>query len=129
MLEAVISLETFLSVEWHYCKSIAIFSPSSLTPIQPLRTGRIFSSILKIIQINLLAKHFKVSEKSSVIYHTFIRSDIICFTPGFPVKGPKLGVLSTFTHVVAPSFEVLSLSVELVSLSLYFFLASQFLFV
>jgi hypothetical protein len=37
-----------------------------------------------------------------IIYHTFVGSDRICFTPGFPVKDPKFGVLASFTHVVAP---------------------------
>jgi hypothetical protein len=63
-------------------------------PIQPLTTASIFSLILKIIQISLLAEHLKevVTEKS-FIYHTFVGSHRICFTPGFPVKGPKFGVV------------------------------------
>jgi hypothetical protein len=71
--------------------------------------------ILKIIQVSLLACHLKevVFEKSSIIHHTFVGLDRICFSPGFPVKGPKFGVLSSFTHVVAPAFEVLSLSSSL----------------
>jgi hypothetical protein len=49
-------------------------------------------------------------------------------SPGFPVKGPEFAVLCSFTRVVAPAFEVLSLSLEFVSLSVYSFLAAQFLF-
>jgi hypothetical protein len=67
-------------------------------------------------------------KRSSVISDTFVRSEGICFTPGFPVKGPKFGALSSFTHVVASAFEVLSLSSELVSLSLYFFSQQNFCF-
>jgi hypothetical protein len=65
MLEAVISLETFLFVEWHYAKLADVpgFTPSFVSctnntdihPLQHIRTAIIFSSILKIIQINLLA--------------------------------------------------------------------------
>jgi hypothetical protein len=59
--------------------------------------------------------------KSYIISDIFVGSEGIRFTPGFPVKGPKLGVLSSFTHVVAPVFEVsllTSLSSEIVWLSL-----------
>jgi hypothetical protein len=86
--------------------------------------------MLKIIQISLLRQHFKevVSEKSYIISDTFVWSERICFTPRFPVKGPKFGVLSSFTYVVAAAFEVLSLSLELVSLSLYFFSRHNFCF-
>jgi hypothetical protein len=89
MLEAVISLKTFLFVEWHYCKIIEIFFlavlPHGHTLIQHLRTSSIFSLILKIIQISLLAQHLKevVPKKSSIFYHTFVGSDRICFTSGF----------------------------------------------
>jgi hypothetical protein len=54
-------------------------------------------------------------KKSSIISDTSVGSEGICFTPGFPVKGPKFVVLSSFTHVVAPAFEVLPLYLELVS--------------
>jgi hypothetical protein len=64
MLEAVISLETFLSVEWHYAELADIpgFTPFLVSctnntdiPFQHLRSAIIFSLILKIIQISLLA--------------------------------------------------------------------------
>ena len=37
--------------------------------------------------------------KSPVTCDTFVGSGGICFSPGFPVNGPKFGVLSVFTHV------------------------------
>jgi len=37
--------------------------------------------------------------KSPVTCDTFVRSEGICFTPGFPVNGPKFAVLSVFSHV------------------------------
>jgi hypothetical protein len=66
MLEAVISLETFLFVEWCNTELADVpgFTPSFVsctnkTDIHPfqqhLRTAIIFSLILKIIQISLLA--------------------------------------------------------------------------
>jgi hypothetical protein len=55
-------------------------------------------------------------KKSSIISYTLVGSDGIRFTPEFPVKGPKFGVLSSFIHVVAPAFEVLLFASELVSL-------------
>jgi hypothetical protein len=42
---------------------------------------------------------------SSLISDTFVGSEGIHFTPGFPVKGPKLGVLSSFVHMVAPGMK------------------------
>jgi hypothetical protein len=68
-------------------------------------------------------------KKVLVFNHTFVGSDIICFTPGFPVKDPKFGVLSSFIHVVATAFEVLPLSSELVSLSHGFFFPHGTIFV
>jgi hypothetical protein len=64
-------------------------------------------------------------KKSSVISGILVGSEGICFTHSFPVKGPKLGILSSCTDVVAPTSEVLSNSLELVSLSLIFFFRSQ----
>jgi hypothetical protein len=65
MLEAVVSLETFLFVEWHYAELADVpgFTPffvsftnnTDIHPFQHLRTAIIFSLILKIIQISLLA--------------------------------------------------------------------------
>jgi hypothetical protein len=66
MLEAVISLETFLFVEWCYYAELADvpgFTPIFVSctnnidihPFQNLRTAIIFSLILKIIQVSLLA--------------------------------------------------------------------------
>jgi hypothetical protein len=43
-----------------------------------------------------------ISKKLSSKKDTFVGSEGIYFAPGFPVKGPKLGVLSSFTHMVAP---------------------------
>jgi len=59
--------------------------------------------------------------KSPVTCDTFVGSEEICFTPGFPVNGPKFGVLSVFTHVETAESSVsslLSLSFALCSLSL-----------
>jgi hypothetical protein len=72
-------------------------------------------------------------KKSSVISDTFVGSEGIYFTPGFPVKQHKLGVLSSFTHVVAPKFEVSLLSSHSVPGSLFafhcnFVLGAQFFF-
>jgi hypothetical protein len=66
MLEAVISLETFLFVEWHYTglADIPGFTPilfvsctdnTDIHPFHHLTSVSIFSLILKIIQISLLA--------------------------------------------------------------------------
>jgi hypothetical protein len=65
MLEAVISLETLLVVEWCYAELADVpgFTPSFVSctsdtdihPFQHLRTAIIFSLILKIIQVSLLA--------------------------------------------------------------------------
>jgi hypothetical protein len=64
MLEAVISFETFLFVEWHYAELAEVpgFTPffmsctnkTDIQSFQYLRTAIIFSLILKI-QISLLA--------------------------------------------------------------------------
>jgi hypothetical protein len=62
---------------------------------------------------------------------TLFGSEEICFTPGFPVKGPKLGSLSSYTHMVAPTFEISllsSLSSELVDFHCNFVLGTQFFF-
>jgi hypothetical protein len=50
-----------------------------------------------------------------------------CWT-GFPVKGPKFGVLSSFTQVVSPAFEVLSLSSSLFHFHCIFFSRHNFCF-
>jgi hypothetical protein len=75
MREAVISLKTFLFVEWCYAEPADVpgFTPlfvscTNNTDIQPFRhltTAFMFSLILKIIQISLLAYYLKevVSEK------------------------------------------------------------------
>jgi hypothetical protein len=65
MLEGVISLETFLFVEWHYAElaNVPSFTPflvnctnnADIHPFQPIRTVIIFSFILKIIPISFLA--------------------------------------------------------------------------
>jgi hypothetical protein len=66
MLEAVISFETFLFVEWCYAELADVpgFTPfflvsytnnTDIHPFQHLRTAIIFSLILKIIQAILLA--------------------------------------------------------------------------
>jgi hypothetical protein len=65
MAEAVISLKTFLFVEWCYTElaDVPSFTPifvsctnnTDIHPFQHLRTAIIFSLILKIIQIGLLA--------------------------------------------------------------------------
>jgi hypothetical protein len=65
MLEAVISLKTFLFVDWCYAKLADVpgFTPifvsctnnTDIHPFQHLRTAIIFSVILKIIQVRLLA--------------------------------------------------------------------------
>jgi hypothetical protein len=65
MFEAVISLKTFLFVEWHYTELADVpgFTPffvsctdnTDIHPFQHLRTAIIFSFILKIILISLLA--------------------------------------------------------------------------
>jgi hypothetical protein len=68
-------------------------------------------------------------KKSFIIYHTFVGADRICFTPGFPVKSPAFGVLSSFIHVVSPTVEVLSLSSELVVLFTWIFYSRGTIFV
>jgi hypothetical protein len=65
MLEAVISLETFLFVEWCYAELadvpgftpffVSCMSNIDIYPFQHLRTAIIFALILKIIQVSLLA--------------------------------------------------------------------------
>jgi hypothetical protein len=65
MLEAVISLKTFLFVEWHYAEFADVLgfilffmgctNNTDIHPFQHLGTDIIFSLILKIIQIGLLA--------------------------------------------------------------------------
>jgi hypothetical protein len=65
MLEAVISFETFLFVEWHYAELADVpgFTPffvsctknTDIHPFEHIRTGVMFSFILKIMQISLLA--------------------------------------------------------------------------
>jgi hypothetical protein len=65
MLEAVISLETFLFVDWCYVELVDVpgFTPffvsctnnTDIHRFQHLRTAIIFSFILKIIQVILLA--------------------------------------------------------------------------
>jgi hypothetical protein len=65
MLEAVISLETFLFVKWRYAEvadvpgftpfSVSCTNNTDINPFQHLRTAIIFSLISKIIQISLLA--------------------------------------------------------------------------
>jgi hypothetical protein len=65
MLETVISLETFLFVEWHYAEFadvpgftsffVSCTNNTDIHVFQHLRTAIIFSLILKIIQISLLA--------------------------------------------------------------------------
>jgi hypothetical protein len=65
LLEAVISLKIFLIVEWCYAELADVpgFTPfvvsymnyTDIHPFQHLRTAIIFSLILKIIQVILLA--------------------------------------------------------------------------
>jgi hypothetical protein len=86
MLEAVISLKTFLFVEWCYAELADVpgFTPfvvsctdnTDIHPFQNCSTAIIFSLILKIIQVSLLALHLKevVFEKSSIIHNTFVGS-------------------------------------------------------
>jgi hypothetical protein len=71
------------------------------------------------------------SKKSSIISDTFVGSEEFFFTAEFPANGPRLGILSSITHVVAPAFEVSllsSLSLELFDFHCNFVFGAQFLF-
>jgi hypothetical protein len=105
-------------------------SNTDIHPFQPLRTAIIFSLILKLIQISLLFITFQRSCPRKKFYYFWYFCSVSgnLFHPCIASKRSKFVVLSSFIHVVTPAFDVLSLSSELVSLSLYLFLVAHFLF-
>jgi len=73
---------------------------SDIWPFQPLRTGNIswFCKLYIFVSSHDVSKNLS-PRKSPVTFDTYVGSEGICFTPGFPVNGPEFGVLSVFTHV------------------------------
>jgi hypothetical protein len=146
MLEGVISMGTFPIVsdtKQNFQVHLVSLFFSFLWVAQTTLTSTHFNTLellsyfpwfLKIIQISILGKHFKVVVSEKVFYYfwhfSWVRANL--FHPWIPVKDPRLDVLSSFTHVVAPPFQVAllsSLSSEFVWLSpLTLFWAHNFSF-